>query len=416
MLVSAVSALALVLSGAAGVLVGSGVSGAATPLVFGFTAGTQTYVVPSDGSVCSLQIAAAGANGGSSAFGAGAVGGHVEASFAVSPGDTVSLVVGGVGGDASGTAAGSAGGFGGGGTGGASSGVGHGAAGGGGATTVQINSAVVLVAGGGGGIGLSAVGGAGGAGGSGGLAGSDGSTPPPGTTPEGSGGGGGTTATGGAGGASGGGTTVAGTSGASGVGGAGGNAAANSGGGGGGGGGFFGGGGGGGADLAGGGGGGGGGAGFAAPTATGVVAGTLAQDGAGNGQAVITPGACPVLTVQKVVQGTVPAGTVFTIHVQCGQTVNQDLFFDATGSPTNATNPTVIAPQGGTCNVTETSAGAALSASYACSDNHTTGSAFCQANNQDVIYVTGPGQAATVTVTNTFAAASPIVIVPSFAG
>ena len=76
----------------------------------------------------------------------------------------------------------------------------------------------------------------------------------------------------------------------------------------------------------------------------------------------------------------------------------------------------MIAPQGGTCNVTETSAGAARSASYACSDNHTTGSAFCQASNQDVIYVTGPGQAATVTVTNTFAAASPIVIVPSFAG
>jgi len=63
-----------------------------------------------------------------------------------------------------------------------------------------------------------------------------------------------------------------------------------------------------------------------------------------------------------------------------------------------------------------TATGAALSASYACSDNHTTGSALCQASDQDVIYVTGPGQTATVTVTNAFAAASPIVIVPSFAG
>ena len=95
------------------------------------------------------------------------------------------------------------------------------------------------------------------------------------------------------------------------------------------------------------------------PTATGVGVGSLSQDDSGNGQAEITPaqGICPkTLTVSKAVQGGVPAGTIFTVHVQCSHpmiasvsaqasptTVDEDLFFDAAGHATNGTNPTISA-------------------------------------------------------------------------
>jgi hypothetical protein len=441
---TAVSIAALATSGAVSPSAGSAVSAQAAT-GFGFTGGLQTYTVPTDGSVCSLTIDAAGANGGSStnvaigATGIGGTGGHVTATFAVSPGDTATVAVGGVGADSSGGTAGGAGAFGGGAPGGSSSGLGHGAAGGGGATTVQINGVTELVAGAGGGGGVSIIGAQGGAGGN---SGSDGSAgiggAGTGLPPHGAGGLGGTTATGGTGGTSGGGTAGAGGDGLSGTGGSGGNAAVDSGAGGGGGGGFFGGGGGGGADATGAGGGGGGGAGFAAPNATGVGAGTLVQDGAGNGQALITPAAgdCAILTVQKAVQGAVPAGTTFTVHVSCSHeevtgvtaqaivpTINRDLIFDAAGQPTAGTIPTLAALPNDSCSVTETGSGNAVTVAYGCSDTHTTGSALCQTSGRDVIYGDGLGQRATVTVTNTFANAviapvtSPLVtITPKFTG
>jgi hypothetical protein len=429
---TAVSITAMVTAGAVSPSAGSAVS-AQAPSLFAFTGGTQTYAVPTDGSVCSLTIDAAGANGGDSLLvpgttGVGGVGGSATATFAVSPGDTATVIVGGKGGAGSDDLVpnpGGPGGFGGGAPGGSSTGLGHGGAGGGGATTVQINGVTVLVGGGGGGGGVSTANAQGGAGGSGGGDGSLGFGSGDGLPPQGEGGNGGTTVAGGAGGPSGGGGAVAGGNGVAGAGGAGGNGDLDSAGGGGGGGGFFGGGGGGGGTQASGSGGGGGGSGFAAPNATGVGVGTLVQDGAGNGQALITPeaGNCAILTVQKVVNGAVPAGTTFRVHVDCSRdevtTVDRDLLFDAAGRATGGTIPTVAAQPTDTCRVTETGTGNALSVAYGCTDNHTTGSALCQTNGRDVIYGDALGQRATVTVTNTFAnpVASPLVtITPRFTG
>ena len=159
---------------------------------FSYTGTVQGYSVPSDGSVCSLQVDVAAANGGNSALvpgatGSGGVGGQATATFAVDPGDVVAVIVGGVGAEPAAArprarAASAAA------QGGDSSGLGHGAAGGGGGTIVLINGDLALIAGGGGGLGLSAFGGDGGAGGGGAaLTGSPGSTPPPGPPPEGAG-------------------------------------------------------------------------------------------------------------------------------------------------------------------------------------------------------------------------------------
>ena len=92
LVLTAVSIAALVTSGAVSPSAGSAVSTqAVTP--FAYTGGTQSYTVPTDGSVCSLTIDAAGENGGSAtnvapgATGVGGTGGHVTATFTVSPGD-----------------------------------------------------------------------------------------------------------------------------------------------------------------------------------------------------------------------------------------------------------------------------------------------------------------------------------------
>jgi hypothetical protein len=134
------------------------------------------------------------------------------------------------------------------------------------------------------------------------------------------------------------------------------------------------------------------------------------------------------LTVTKVVQGTVPAGTVFTVHVQCSHvvpesvsaqtsqtTVNQDMFFDAAGKPTQGTNPTVTVQPTDSCHVAETASSGAQSVSYACSDNHTSGTAQCQANQQDVVYGNPGDELVTVTVTNVFPTPA-VVIQPVFTG
>ena len=290
---------------------------------------------------------------------------------------------------------------------------------------MQINGNTVLVAGGGGGGGVTMINGFGGAGGSAGGDGAFGFGSAGGLPPQGEGGNGGTTVAGGTGGPSGGGGALVGGTGVSGAGGAGGNGDIDSGAGGGGGGGYFGGGGGGGATEGAGGGGGGGGAGFVAPFGSDVGIGNVIWDLAGNGVAVVTPeqGDCAILTVQKVVNGAVPAGTTFRVHVECGDsevtTVDRDLLFDSAGQPTGGTIPTVAAQPTDSCSVTETGTGNALSVAYGCTDNHTTGSALCQANGRDVTYGDSIGQRATVTVTNTFAnqAVSPLVTIqPRFTG
>jgi hypothetical protein len=402
---------------------------AAPPVSLAYTGATQTYSVPSDGSVCALTVDLAGANGGTATSGTGGTGGSVSATVTVPVGATVSIDVGGAGVSTAGINdhTGAAGGFGGGATGGDAAGAAG--AGGGGATTVQVNGTVVLVAGGGGGGG-GAVGG-GGAGGSSGGAGTDASAVP-GSNP----GSGGTPTAGGAGGASPGAGASVGTDGTAGTGGAGGATTNGSaGGGGGGGGGYFGGGGGSGATTPNSGGGAGGGSGFAdSATTSGVTTGTTTQDGSGNGAAQITPltGTCPPqLTIRKSVTGDVPAGTTFTIHVTCSHivltsvsaqasqtTVDRDLVFDAAGNPTGGTNPVVTAATTDACHVSETVNGGATTVSYGCSDN-STGTAYCQAGGQDVQFVSSGGQTATVTVANTFptaAAPTPVTVSPRFTG
>jgi hypothetical protein len=391
--------------------------GAAEAVPFAYTGASQTYTMPSD--VCSVTIDVVGANGGGITNTGPGVGGTAQATFPVLPGDVLTVDVGGAGGDPTG-GTGAAATYGGGGAGGTSTATippGGGGAGGG-ATTVTDNGSVLLVAGGGGGA--TPYSGSGGNGGDGGSAGADG------TGAGGNSGGpglGGTTSAGGAGGAAGGSNATAGTAGTAGTGGTGGNTTNSfSSAGGGGGGGYFGGGGGGGADDGGSGGGGGGGAGFAAGSATGLTTSSLTQDNAGNGVAQITPaaGTCPpTLTVQKQVSGPVPAGTTFTVQVQCSHasqtTVDTDVTFDAAGNPI-AGNPMITAELTDTCNVTETASGGAQSVGYACSDNAGTAPSYCQSTNQDVQFGRTLGETATVTVTNTFPAPPPVAIAPKFTG
>jgi hypothetical protein len=258
---------------------------------FDFTGAAQSFVVPAG--VTLVTIDAFGAQGGTgdddgvANNNVGGNGGQVTATIAVTPGETLTVVVGGQGGNGADGTAGS-GGFNGGGAGGSSF---DGGGGGGGTSDVRQGGMGlanrVVVAGGGGGSGgrlvLAQFGGAGGAGGNTvGMDGGDGSAGAGGIF---NGGSGGTQVAGGAGG-SGNGSGPDGAAGASGTGGAG--APGNSSGGGGGGG-YFGGGGGEGGGIAfieGAAGGGGGGSSFAAATATNVTH----QQGvrAGNGRLVIT--------------------------------------------------------------------------------------------------------------------------------
>lgn len=244
---------------------------------FAHTDAAQSFIVP-DG-VTSIDATVYGAAGGAEYDPVGsprAKGAKVVTTLTVTPGETLGVYVGGVGGDGAASVAGSAGW-----NGGAAGGNG-GAGGGGGASDIrQGGSALadrIVVAGGGGGDGANdATNGNGGTGGTTGGNGTDGS----GAT-KGFGGTGGTGAAGGTGGA-GGGTAVAGSNGALGLGGAGGNGGAGGGSvraGGGGGGGYYGGGGGGGADgLATQGGGGGGGSSMSTGTGTTITDGDREGDG-----------------------------------------------------------------------------------------------------------------------------------------
>lgn len=211
---------------------------------FEFTGSTQVFVVPAG--VTTVTIEARGAQGG---FGAAnpAVndvqrGGVAIGTFSVTPGETLTVIVGGHGGTADSSGVGAAGGF----NGGAPGGSGLWAGGGGGGASdvrrggVSLAHRIVIAGGGGGGGGLAAasattpIGGSGG--GESGSGGHD--------ILRGYGGAGGSQLAGGQGGNSGANRGPSGISGTSGSGGAGGGGAGTSGGAGGGGGGFFGGGGG----------------------------------------------------------------------------------------------------------------------------------------------------------------------------
>jgi hypothetical protein len=111
-----------------------------------------TFTVPDE--VTSVSVDALGAKGGDThgtLLGVGGSGGEATGTVSVTPGQTLSVIVGGVGGDASGSQGGS-GGSGGGGDGGSAPN--DGGAGGGGRSEVDQGSTQLLVAGGGGGAAL----------------------------------------------------------------------------------------------------------------------------------------------------------------------------------------------------------------------------------------------------------------------
>jgi len=228
-----------------------------TSMTFPWTNGTQTFTVPAG--IVALLVDVQGASGAGLAPSAlGGNGGRVQATLSVTPGEVLTIMVGGAG------ILSGQGGFNGGGAAGT-----NGIYGGGGMSHIARGAGILVIAGGGGGGGFqTAPGGAGG-----GLTGAAG------TTNCGGGGGGGTPVAGGAGGAAGSGGT-AGTAGVQFIGGTGGNGST---GGGGGGGGLWGGGGGGGCGSASGGSGGGGSS-FTDATVTAVVH----TQGFHNGPGVIT--------------------------------------------------------------------------------------------------------------------------------
>ncbi len=186
-----------------------GTCGGTCSLTFSYTGAPQTFVVPP--SVTQVTITAAGAAGGtgSSCLGSSGYvpgeGASVTATIPVTAGETLTIEVGGVGGNAAGASStttavpGAAGGFNGGGAGGgiAQGGEGDYGAGGGGSSDVRRGGAalanrVVVAAGGGGAGGFS-----GGAGGT--TTGMDGASAPSSAPTLGTGGGGGTQSSGGAG-------------------------------------------------------------------------------------------------------------------------------------------------------------------------------------------------------------------------
>lgn len=127
--------------------------------------GTTSCVVPLG--IESIDVNIYGARGGASSNGPGAFGALVTTTLHVSPGETLTINVGGIGGSA--TASGAAGGFNGGGAGGTYDNTGAGGGtggGGGGASDIRIGGVAdvnrVIVAGGGGGQGYGSAGGTGG--------------------------------------------------------------------------------------------------------------------------------------------------------------------------------------------------------------------------------------------------------------
>lgn len=108
--------------------------------------------------------------------------------------------------------------------------------------------------------------------------------------------------------------------------------------------------------------------------------------------------------VNKVVVGTAPTGTTFTVHYECtDEGPSGDLSFDAEGNPvpadSNFFNDGVL---GSTCTITETGTGGATNVAYACEDDGV--NATCAASGNAVTFdsPTNNSNNVTFTVTNSF--------------
>lgn len=108
--------------------------------------------------------------------------------------------------------------------------------------------------------------------------------------------------------------------------------------------------------------------------------------------------------VNKVVVGSAPSGTTFTVHYACTDGgPSGDLTFDATGDPVPANDNFFNASvPGTTCTITETGTGGATTVAYACEDDGV--NASCAPSGNEVTF-DSPEETSnnvTFTVTNTF--------------
>jgi hypothetical protein len=113
--------------------------------------------------------------------------------------------------------------------------------------------------------------------------------------------------------------------------------------------------------------------------------------------------------VNKVVVGTAPPGTTFTVHYSCTDGgPSGDLSFDATGKPVPASsnffNDGFL---GSTCTLTETATGGATSVTFSCQDDGV--NASCASSGNEVTFDSPTNLSNTVifTVTNSFVAPAP---------
>jgi hypothetical protein len=119
--------------------------------------------------------------------------------------------------------------------------------------------------------------------------------------------------------------------------------------------------------------------------------------------------------VNKVVVGSAPAGTTFTVHYACTDGgPSGDLTFDATGKSVPANdnffNDGVL---GTTCTITETGTGGATTVAYNCQDDGV--NASCAASGNEVTFDSpnNTSNNVTFTVTNTFGGTSPTPTAPA---
>jgi len=121
--------------------------------------------------------------------------------------------------------------------------------------------------------------------------------------------------------------------------------------------------------------------------------------------------------VNKVVVGSAPAGTTFTVHYACTDGgPSGDLTFDATGKSVPANdnffNDGVL---GTTCTITETGTGGATTVAYNCQDDGV--NASCSPSGDSVTFdsPTNLSNQVDFTVTNTFGEPTPTTTGPTAA-
>ena len=113
--------------------------------------------------------------------------------------------------------------------------------------------------------------------------------------------------------------------------------------------------------------------------------------------------------VNKVVVGSAPAGTTFTVHYACSDGgPSGDLTFDATGKSVPANdnffNDGIVTTS---CTITETGTGGASSVAYNCQDDGVNASCGPSGNEVTFDSPTNLSNNVTFTVTNTFGGAPP---------